>query len=292
MRLLIQIIEPVLTFFRGPTFCALADDVLDVRKLKARNTYLSAQVQVRRLCGHFGRVRVASITEAHWNRYVLEQQAAKPGRKMYDDRKYMRIVMLYALRNGHVKRKVRLPIPDRPSRVGREIQRTEIRKLILCAGANLRLQIELAWKMGLRLREMLRLRWDQVDWKRKVIVLLPADTKTAYGREVPINPDVFPRLQRLHRKSKSAFVFPCPGDPSRPQNNNKTAWRRCKRKAGVRARWHDWRHTCATNMLRKGVARHVARAMLGMSEKVLADIYAHLDVADRWKAARKMSGRA
>jgi integrase/recombinase XerD len=52
----------------------------------------------------------------------------------------------------------------------------------------------------------------------------------------------------------------------------------------VKARWHDLRHTCATRMLRRGTPLHVAKAVLGMSLKVLVEIYAHVNLDD-WRKA-------
>lgn len=277
---------------RRPTFETLAQEALELRKTKSRKTYLSAKFQLSRLIKHFGSFRIDRISERDWNAYIISEQEKRPGRRMYDDRKYMRIVLLMALRRGSVQKKIMLAIPDPPSDAGRDLSRAEISRLIAAASPELKFQIEIAVKMGLRLREMLRLRWDQIDWEKAAIKLSSADTKTRRPRELPINPDLYERFKLRHERAKSRYVFPAPGNPNRAQTDNKTAWRRVKRLTGVSARWHDLRHTCASWMLRRGVQLHVARQLLGMSEKILMRIYAHTNEDDMKRAARLMSDTA
>jgi integrase len=277
-------------FGRSPTFEELARQILEEKKLRAKNTYASARVQLFRLIDHFGPARVSSITEQSWNHYVGKRREKDPACRLFDDRKYMRQVLLLAYRQHHLARKVKLWIPDLPSAVGREITAEEIDRLSAKAPPELLFQMEIALKMGLRLREMLHLRWDQIDWTRRTVKLQPADTKTRRGREVPINADLLDRFtMRYAGAGRSPFVFPSPKNPTKPQHNNKRSWRRCKREAMVRCRWHDWRHTCATLMLRRGASISATRKFLGMSETVLQNIYQHLDLDDLRRAGALLS---
>jgi len=281
-------------FFRPtPLFESLAGEILEEKKLRAKNTLVAAKVQLTRLSDHFGKMRVHRITERDWARYVAVRREKAPGCRLFDDRKYMRQVLLRAYNQGFLKRKIRLWIPDRPSSAGREITDHELKRLFLAAGPELSFQMEIALKMGLRLREMLGLRWSQIDWTRRSVRLSADETKTRRGREVPINPDLLDRFSKRFAGSRSPYVFPSPADPLKPQHDNKATWRTVKRKAEVRARWHDFRHTCATLMLRRGASVSATRRLLGMSEKVLREIYEHLDLDDLRRANAVMSdGRA
>jgi integrase len=144
--------------------------------------------------------------------------------------------------------------------------------------------------MGLRLREMLCLRWDRFDWDLSTVELLAAETKTRRGRCVPIPSDLLPEFAARQARALSPYVFPSRCGKSW-QTANKTAWRRCRVRAGVMVRWHDLRHTCATLLLRRGIPPHVARVYLGMSEAVLTRIYLHLSIEDLRRAAEAMSGK-
>jgi len=61
----------------------------------------------------------------------------------------------------------------------------EYKKLISQCAVNIRPIVELAYVTAMRKGEILKLRWDQVDFKNKIIVLEAAATKTLEKREVP-----------------------------------------------------------------------------------------------------------
>jgi integrase len=279
-------------FFLRPRFSVLADEVLKQKRIRAPATFAAAELRLGRLTEYFGRMRVSQITETTWQAYIEYRRAERANTKFFDDRKYMRQVLALAEKRGLVPRIIDLWIPDVPSCRGREIPAGDLLALLRAARPELHFQIEIAVKMGLRLREMLKLRWEQIDWERRIVLLSPEDTKTRRGRQVPIPPDLFDRFRsRLaHRKHTSPFVFPRPRDPSRPCHDNKSAWRRCKALAGVpNYRFHDLRHTCASRMLRRGVSTAIASRILGMSERVLLRIYHHVNTEDLHRAAALMS---
>lgn len=275
-------------FDRRPLFGKIATEVLRLKQIKAEETRKAASRQIGRLIENFGAMPIGQITENAWVEYVQREMDRKP-RKFFDDRKYMRMILLYAARKKLITDRPQLPIPDIDEPAGREISTAELQRLEEAAGPELRFQIRVGWKMGLRLREMMRLRWDQFNWEEGTIVFSAGKTKTRRSREVAIPPDLLRVFEARKALSESAFVFPS-RDPSKSQEHNRTAWGRCKTKAEVRARWHDLRHTCATVMLRRGIPMHVARRYLGMSERVLSRIYLHLNRDDLRKAAKAMTG--
>lgn len=278
----------VLWFKRKVLFKEIALEILEQKKFGAPNTLNAAKFRLTRLIGYFGEIPFSEIDEAHWHGFLAARLKERPGCKFFDDRKYFQQTLLEAQRRGLMSRTLRLKTPDLPSIAGREIKDSEIRRLFKHASTELRFQMEIAWKMGVRRGELISLRWDQLDWDRKAIQFLPADTKTRRPRVVPINPDLLQRFRRRHLQRKSNWVFP-KKDLSGPRIGNRTAWRICKRKAGVSARWQDWRHTAATQMLRAGNSVQSVKTYLGNSEKILLKIYAHLDLDDLRKVANRMS---
>lgn len=273
-----------------PKFKDLANDVLETKRTRAPGTFAMAKHYLGKLTAHFGETRVAGINEAAWGKYVTACKLARPARKLHDDKKYMSQVLLMAHRQGHLKRPVKLRIPDGKSDVGREITADELGRLFALASPRMRLQMELALKTGMRLREMLHLRWDRLEWGPQAIRLRRQDTKTRRGRIIPLTPELFEQLKARHEKSRSPYVFPHRFDANRPQNENKTAWLALKADANVQCRWHDFRHTCATLLLRRGVSVSVTHHYLGMSARVLAEIYEHLNLDDLKSATRAMTG--
>lgn len=274
--------------FGRPQFRAVALEVLRQKELKAKKTREAAHLHIGRLIRNFGNVPVRLINEKRWSAYIALEYSRKK-RTFYDDRKYMKMILLYAHRNGLIERVPQLQIPDAPWEAGREILPEELERLERAAQPTMRFQIRIGWKMGLRLREMMRLRWDQFDWEQYTIAFRARDTKTRRGRVIPITPDLIPVFLERKARSESPFVFPNPNHAGRPQDSNKGAWQRLRARCGVKARWHDLRHTCATVMLRRGVPIHLVRQYLGMSETVLTRIYLHLSVEDLRRAAEEMS---
>lgn len=271
-------------------FDALARQILETKRVRAKGTYSDASLYLNRLIRHFGSIRIADITEIDWAVYVGRCKDENPKRKLFGDKKYMKQVILAAVRQEIITKPIKLVIPCAKPEAGREITQDELTRLFdAVKNPRLKFQMEIALKMGLRLREMLYLQWTRVDWEGQVLRLRPEDTKTRRGRVVPIPPELVGQFRELHLKSRSEYVFPSRFDPTRPQHDNKTAWRKLKAKANVRARWHDWRHTCATRLLRRDVSTSVARLYLGMTEKVLTRIYVHLNLDDLRKAAHAMS---
>ena len=150
--------------------------------------------------------------------------------------------------------------------------------------------MEMALKTGMRKTELLHLRWDRFLWEQHTIRLRRQDTKTRRGRLIPLTPELFEQLKARYAESKSSFVFPGRFDRNRPQGDNKSAWSSLRASAAVTCRWHDLRHTCATLLLRRGVSISVTKQYLGMSARVLAEIYEHLNLDDLKSAPRAMTG--
>lgn len=277
-------------FKQKAKFKDLALEVLELKKLSAPNTRACAKFRLERLIRFFGSMYVTEIDELAWARYVGWRHEQLPGCKFFDDRKYMMQVMLEAYRRGLVSIKPRLRIPDLPTIVGREVTEQELDLLSWNAPSRLWFQIQIAYLMGMRSREILHLRWNQIDWQRETITLLPADTKTRRGREIPINPDLIAEFKDRFLKRKSDYVFAGRKDASRPQSNNKTAWQACKRRANVTGiRFHDLRHTAATKMLRAGGSVQAVKKYLGMSETILTRVYQHLNIDDLRMVSNLMS---
>lgn len=275
-------------WLRKEKFRTLAKEILDQKLLRAPSTYAPAKTRLDRLSQYFGDLPLSKVTEKKWEGYVLWRLKDRPGSKFFDDRKYMKQVILEAYQRKIIDRPLKLRIPDVPTNVGKEITTDEIRRLRANASPELRFHLDIALLMGLRKNEMFRLRWDQFDWDREIITLEPADTKTRKGRIVPINQVLLPEFKKRFAGRASKYVLPGAKNLNKPRQSNRRQWRTCKRRADVKARWHDWRHTCASIMLRVGNSLEAVKKYLGMSMHILLRIYAHLNIDDLRKVEGSM----
>ena len=125
---------------------------------------------------------------------------------------------------------------------------------------------------GCRLREILHLRWEQVDLERALLFL--ANSKT--GRKtVILNAPALAVLTSLHRLGP--YVVPG-DDPDKPRADLKRPWEGVARRAGLEGvRLHDLRHTYASFGAGGGLGLPIIGKLLGHTQASTTARYAHLD---------------
>lgn len=131
---------------------------------------------------------------------------------------------------------------------------------------------------GLRKRELLSARWDDVDWNRGQL-RLPI-TKSGEEQSVVLSGPVLAILQSIPKEEGNPFVFPT-GKPKQKPNhhlvNIEKPWRRVRKSAGVEdVRLHDLRRTVGSWMSQAGVDLNLIRDALRHSNIGTTLIYARL----------------
>jgi integrase len=125
---------------------------------------------------------------------------------------------------------------------------------------------------GCRLREILHLRWAEVDFERGCLFL--PDSKT--GRKtVILNAPALAVLNALERVGP----YVVPGDvPEQPRHDLKRPWDAVARRAGlIGVRLHDLRHTYASFGAGGGLGLPIIGRLLGHAQATTTERYAHLD---------------
>jgi integrase len=124
---------------------------------------------------------------------------------------------------------------------------------------------------GARLREILSLKWDYVDFERGLL-LLP-DSKT--GRKtVVLNAPALSILSDL--PSIGAYVI-VGNDPDKPRHDLNRPWQLVSMRAGLgKVRLHDLRHTHASVGAGAGLGLPIIGKLLGHSQSSTTNRYAHL----------------
>ena len=131
--------------------------------------------------------------------------------------------------------------------------------------------IRLLLLTGCRKSEIVTLRWSEVDGD----TLRLAEAKTG-PRTVWLSEAAQAVIARQPR-NRSAFVFPLPRDPERPQSRNLGFWRRARQEAGIEdVRLHDLRHTVASQAVARGVPLPTVAKMLGHTQPTMTLRYAHV----------------
>jgi len=144
----------------------------------------------------------------------------------------------------------------------------------------------LALNTGLRRGELFNLRWDDVDLKRAMLTVQGAGAKSGKTRHVPLNAEAV-RVLKSWDAEVGGLVFP--GQDGASMTTLKTAWLNVAKAAGLKnLRFHDLRHTFASNLVQRGVDLNTVRELLGHSDFSLTLRYAHLAAEHKAAAVAKL----
>jgi integrase len=151
-----------------------------------------------------------------------------------------------------------------------------LRRIILCA-----------LHTGMRRGEILRQRWEDIDFDNRILHVTHSKTPEGEAREIPFTSRLYEML-RANRKDRGP-VFTYGGDPIKII---KTTWASSIRRSGIRhIRFHDLRHTANTRMMLAGVLQEVRREILGHSSQRSRDIndrYTQIELPEKREAIRKL----
>jgi integrase len=147
----------------------------------------------------------------------------------------------------------------------------EIQKLLEECNGHLKPIIILALNTGMRLREILYLKWSDVDFNRNIIVV--TQTKSNKNRSIPMGSLVVKTIKDI--KIDSEYIF-CDTETGKPFDSIKTSFGKALKRAGLSdVRFHDLRHTAATIMVMGGVDLVTVKEILGHSSIEMTMRYAH-----------------
>ena len=129
---------------------------------------------------------------------------------------------------------------------------------------------------GCRLREILDLRWNDIDFERGLL-LLP-DSKTG-KKAIVLSTAAIDVLTSLPRVGKFVIASSSAGtENERPRHDLKKPWDAIRARAGLHgARLHDLRHSYASVGAGSGMGLPILGKLLGHSQAATTARYAHLD---------------
>jgi integrase len=164
--------------------------------------------------------------------------------------------------------------------------------------------VQLAVLTGLRIGEILALRWKRVDLLRGTIEVAESYSDGEFGspktrssnRVIPIS-ELLRMVLESHRGSFKSIapndlVFSTPtGTPLNQKNlYNRVLAPACDRIKQPRVSWHSFRHTHATLLTEVGESIKTAQALLGHSDlRTTLNIYAHVIPDSQRRAVERVS---
>lgn len=176
--------------------------------------------------------------------------------------------------------------PDPKNQRDRIASAEEWAKLKATAAPHLLRFLAIAYAVGPRKGELLKLEWQDVDMRRKEFTL--RKTKNGETRMVPMTPDVHAAFSELwkDRRLDTNRVFLYKG---KPWKNPRTAFAAACRKAGITGlRLHHLRHTAGTNLRRAGVDTMTAMKIVGHKSEQMHRRYNTIHSEGLHEAAAKL----
>jgi integrase len=161
--------------------------------------------------------------------------------------------------------------------------------------------VRVALLTGMRSGEITGLTWGQVDFLRRVVTVGRAKTASGTGRQIPMSFQLFEVLtahaewftERFGDTRPEFHLFPfgkpTPSDPTRSITDITGAWEGLRKRAGVRCRLHDLRHTAATKLAEAGVPESTMLALMGHMSRAMMERYSHIRMAAKREAVEAMS---
>lgn len=142
---------------------------------------------------------------------------------------------------------------------------------------------------GCRLNEALTATWNQVDKANRVWRISASNSKSKRIRSVPLNDAALDVLNQLTTEGKFDNLF-VNSQTKKPYTTITKVWFRLRKKAGLpHLRIHDLRHQYASFLVNSGRTLFEVQQILGHSNPIVTQRYAHLSSKSLQDAANSAS---
>ena len=264
------------------------------KSTKAENTFIADRKALRNWQQFLGVMNLKEINTQDIERYkVWRLKAAKP-QTVNNEISCLRHLLNTAIKwkylhNNPAKDVKLLKLPKTPPRF---LSQTEIDRLFEQTTPWLKPFLVIALNTGMRKGEILNLKWQNIDFERKQILVQSSEhfnTKNYDFRAIPINQALLGELlylknhwphpthvKILKRTAKQTTYVICNAE-GLPIEDIKSAFGRLCRKANLKnVSPHTLRHTFASHLVMAGVDLPIVQKYLGHKDVKTTMVYAHL----------------
>lgn len=156
----------------------------------------------------------------------------------------------------------------------RYLTEEEEKKLMKELAPHLKPIVICALTTGLRLSNILNLKWESINFKVGFIEILKQENKGHKKIQIPLSKKLKKELKKIGVK-KSGYVFINP-DTNKPYTTIKTGFSKALDRAGIENfRFHDLRHTVGTRLVAKGVDLQTVKEIMAHSDIKTTQRYLH-----------------
>lgn len=160
-----------------------------------------------------------------------------------------------------------------PNARTRYLEKAEIQRLIESCSPHLRPIVIVAVNTGMRKGEILKLKWNDIDFKTNLIYLI--ETKNNETRKAPMNDTVRRTLMKVPKHPDSPYVF-C-NAKGKPYANVRKSFDTALKKAEIKDFvFHSLRHTFCSHLVMLGIDLRTVQELMGHKSYAMVERYSHL----------------
>ena len=163
----------------------------------------------------------------------------------------------------------------------------ECQRLIAsCMAPHIRAMVSVALHSGMRLGEILNLRWYDLDFSSGFILV--RDSKNGESRHVPMDATLFALFRAYPHRPSTDLVFSS-SSGGHIVDVRTGFLNSCKRAGLIDLHFHDLRHTFASQFVMSGGDLYILKEILGHKSITMTQRYAHLSPTYKIKAIDRMN---
>lgn len=256
-------------------------------------------IAIKTLLGYFGKDNVSDVTAQKIERYKASRRRTIWGGKQISGARVNReLAVLKAAFNKGIEWGMVLENPVQRVKFFSEKDRsrtrflspTEKKRLLAACPPSLRRFVLMALKTGMRKSELLDLKWKDINSITGVITL--RKTKSGKLRHIPIHPDVEDMLKHIVQNGPYVFADRR-GCRQSIHGATRGQFDVALETAGIRDfRFHDLRHTFASELVMKGADLMTVAELLGHSSTRMTERYSHLSPSHKSLAINLLGSEA
>ncbi len=143
----------------------------------------------------------------------------------------------------------------------------EFKSLIQVSSEALKPILLMAVNTGMRVSEILNLMWNDINLEKDYILV--RDSKNYESRYIPIHQELKKVLVNLKDNSETDYVF-------EGRKSIRKQWQKALKLSGIEhCRFHDLRHTFASNLVMNGVDLVTVSQLMGHKDLTMTKRYSH-----------------
>ena len=230
----------------------------------------------------FGHLSLDRISTHKVEKYKVKKDATNVSRKTINNQlTVLRKALRTAQEWGLLKEVPRIKLFKTPPVQFDFLSEKEADKLLSSVDGMWHEMILLALKTGMRLGELIALRWEHIDFKAGIITVCHSMVRNQLGspksnkiRYIPLADSAAIVLKK--RAEKSGFLFTYRGRFLRTEYSRNKLHRICKQSGIRQIGWHMLRHSFASHLVQKNAPIKAIQELMGHADIQTTMRYTHL----------------